>query len=418
MNKSLKEKNREKLLSSQTFCAKPFEHMFISNQGKQLPCCRARYTDENSLIDSKSMELLWNSEYLKSIRKHMIEGKRAQPCTVCYEKEDIGMKSSRQKKLIFSEPHDLNLKADGSLNLNVKSLDARVGSKCNIACRMCIPRSSYLLANEWKSSPIKRMRIVAQETSEMGIIDNSEDIKQILANEELELNHIHLAGGEPMLFLGKDSIFNDVSVEKLNKIELSLNTNLTLLPQSFLEKVKNFKLVKISASMDGYGKLNNYIRYPSKWESICKNLDILKMYAQSSDHLRIFSCITIQLYNVLSLAPLLEYLLSKDFSGEDINFNILDQPHYLNVRNLPIDAKQEACVRLEKFVRDSPAMDLVLSNKIKHLLSYINSDGENKNHSLSLFKVFTKYFDQTRGESIEKACPDLYSFVYSTSEGP
>ena len=58
-------------------------------------------------------------------------------------------------------------------------------------------------------------------------------------------------------------------------IDLSYNTNITLLPQGVAELWPQFKSVSLSCSIDGYGSLNEYIRRPSRWRDVDRHLHTL-----------------------------------------------------------------------------------------------------------------------------------------------
>ena len=53
---------------------------------------------------------------------------------------------------------------------------------------------------------------------------------------------------------------------------LRYNSNGLELPDKLFKLWEHFKEVRFNFSIDAYGERNNYIRYPSKWEEVAKNL--------------------------------------------------------------------------------------------------------------------------------------------------
>ena len=96
-----------------------------------------------------------------------------------------------------------------------------------------------------------------------------------------------------------------------HKMELDYNTNFTSVPQRALDMWKHFKQVNIGGSVDGVGAINNYIRHPSKWTQVTKNIN--KLDSESSDNVTCWLTFTWQILNVLNVTDLLEWILEQDF---------------------------------------------------------------------------------------------------------
>jgi sulfatase maturation enzyme AslB (radical SAM superfamily) len=160
-----------------------------------------------------------------------------------------------------------------------------------------------------------------------------------------------------------------------------------------------FKKVKINASVDAYGDLNRYIRYPTNWKLVEKNLAIFdEMQKDSRVTLQIH--ITVQMYNILHLDKLFDYLIDRNFT--DIYLNILNHPSYLNIRTLPLDLKLLASQRLEKYIK---------IKKVSGLISYMNS--EDWSNNINKFIQYTKTLDSSRGEDCRTVSPEVGRIVYA-----
>src|SRR5690606_17734570 len=113
---------------------------------------------------------------------------------------------------------------------------------------------------------------------------------------------------------------------------LKYNTNVTHLPEELMSCWMHFKRVRVNASVDAVGPLNEYIRYPSKWPKVLQNLKVLDNLATKNPHIHVSIHTTVQMYNVLYLTDILEYFSSTFKSIRPLPFaNILDHPEYLNI---------------------------------------------------------------------------------------
>ena len=62
---------------------------------------------------------------------------------------------------------------------------------------------------------------------------------------------------------------------------IEYNTNMTALPPRVLKMWEEFKQIRVGASIDGYGDVLEYQRWPIKWKQAKKNLEkvsLIKKY--------------------------------------------------------------------------------------------------------------------------------------------
>ena len=212
------------------------------------------------------------------------------------------------------------------------------------------------------------------------------------------IEEIYLTGGEPTLAISQYKLFDKlIELKVAHKIRLKYNTNLTNIPKKMLEYWNHFKRIKINASLDAYGDLNRYIRFPTAWESVEKSLAIFKQMSKDNKcNLQIH--ITVQAYNVLELDQLLQFLYDNEYS--DIYLNILNHPTYLNVRVLPEKLKKIATERLSKWLH---------VNKISGLINYMNSEDWHSDN-WNAFLQYTKTLDKSRNQDFFKLMPMFQEF--------
>ncbi len=91
------------------------------------------------------------------------------------------------------------------------------------------------------------------------------------------MRQVNLVGGEPMLIrqcmdINPTPCPNSVA----RNIVLSITTNGMVLPEGWLELAAQFRQVTMTFSLDGYGPISEYIRYPSNWSEILENINKFK----------------------------------------------------------------------------------------------------------------------------------------------
>src|SRR5207302_1496655 len=108
-----------------------------------------------------------------------------------------------------------------------------------------------------------------------------------------------------------------------------------------------FRAVKILASVDGYGPLNELIRYPARWSVIDRNLRDLDQNFERLGLSDVIVMTTVQIYNVMDLDPLYEYLATHFEKVCPLPQLInLHHPPYLRTQVLPPPLKAIARKRL------------------------------------------------------------------------
>jgi len=235
------------------------------------------------------------------------------------------------------------------------------------------------------------------------------------------LKHINFLGGEPLIvdehyeFLKKC-----IKFEVAQNIVLSYTTNLTVIKKELMGLWENFRHVSIGVSIDGVEKVNDYIRYPSKWENIQKNVEKIATFKDNiSMDLQIHS--TFQFLNVLDYDKLLEWT----FSLGDLGFwripfgNWVSYPEYYDAKLLPNNLKEVALEKINKFLDSKKDIiwDIgeqqwlgILQSNLKTLEKSFDEEEQQKN--IKTIKKYTKLLDLNRGQHIKDYIPELEKFIY------
>ena len=125
---------------------------------------------------------------------------------------------------------------------------------------------------------------------------------------------------------------------------------MTNIPDEYIEVWKKFKHVLIGFSIDGMGKQNEYMRAPSKWSHIIKNLHKLDdAVTTGASNIELNESITISIYNILHILDFLEWKITVgryEFKNvfQKCNNHMfahpLHDPGFLNTAIIPEHAKK------------------------------------------------------------------------------
>jgi sulfatase maturation enzyme AslB (radical SAM superfamily) len=183
-------------------------------------------------------------------------------------------------------------------------------------------------------------------------------------------------------------------------------------------------------SIDGIGKVNDYIRYPSQWSKIEKNL---KMLDQAEGNYKLWWASTIQVYNMVHLPEMMDWIIDQNFNrvnkaklGREIMTpHPLSRPHQLSIKIFPPESKRaikdifdEAIKKNRERVLNHPLYknenekvriayryERVLNNYTNIMMS------EDLSHLKERFWDHTRRLDEIHGTSFREVCPTTYELL-------
>ena len=221
--------------SNATFCVLPYIHHHIDVKKRTRLCC---FAEPNPKLES-----FGNEEYVK-LRKEMLQGKKIADCEFCWKTEAKNQVSHRQK--LFAKYKNLQTNIN---NKNIITTDYRFSNHCNFACVMCNHDNSTKWAIlDAVNNPVKEMEI-----------DIATD----------HLKYVYLAGGEPLIVPKFKQFVRNI--KNKNHTELVINTNLSKLDEQWIDILSQFKKKCLTVSVDAYGEICEYIRWPMDWKKFVSN---------------------------------------------------------------------------------------------------------------------------------------------------
>tara|TARA_B100000424_G_C22945450_1_gene503241 strand:- start:6600 stop:7895 length:1296 start_codon:yes stop_codon:yes gene_type:complete len=426
--------NLKKLISQTNFCPLPFIHVNCSITGYYRPCCNSEekfrfdpiiQTSDFTIENTSLLEAFYSKE-MYDIRKSFIENKKHTACNVCWNNEKLGFKSAR--KSYTTSNQYMNLMQEEPF---LSYIDVKFDNKCNLACRMCDPNSSNQL---WKTVDYffqKKLNLPAHiylilKGEKKGLIKTAErkknrnyfvekkteGILQILRQTNSKFFVLKITGGEP--FLSKNFLYLLDSLDKKEKekIYIKITTNGTKFYKNILNKIKDFKRVDFTISIDGTEKYYNYIRYPYTWNNLNKRVTNLIQYIKLNDlNWNINLACLVQSYNytdmhnVYNYKVFLESLLEKNICLT-YDFNVRPKKYNdANICVLPKEIIKEGTELYLEHVKDKnftqlfkncynnhEQVDIYRQKRFKNTL--LNLDNErNQDYKKVMTQKFVKWID-------------------------
>ncbi len=387
--------------SKSNFCIRPFNSVVISTDGAIRTCCQIQENSYN--IKNNNIEDYWNSNYLLGLRKKFLNDEKPKECKKCWDQEDNLLESHRsesnfQYKSIFKKNYVKNLELIKKNNLDYpEDIELSITNICNLSCQMCTGKSSSKLLIE--------NNFLKFENLEQGDYDLDEktklEIEKIITHDFKLLN---LRGGEPLVNKTIIKIIEKLVVTgKSKKMTLHITTNGTTCNNKIINLLREFENIRIMFSIESIGKFNDYIRYPSNWNDIEKNILAFKNLKNAYLYINT----VVQNLNLLYLEPLINFAnLNKIF----LHFSILSSPTYLEFDNLPLDLLKKSYENLNNIDKKK----LIHTKNIKEIIKLLKIKIDTHKHDKEKFTTFTgmiKKRDQYRKISIADYMPEIYNII-------
>jgi radical SAM protein with 4Fe4S-binding SPASM domain len=381
--------NAKEYLTKKSFCTLPWLGVYIQPDGDVRNCA---ITKENlGNINQEALVDILHGHVNQTIKKDMLDDVMHERCGHCHtleknQKFSPNAVSNRIWYLKTLASKDLNL-FDRPDNYKLKMLDLRWKNTCNFACLYCGPDLSSAWANEL-SLP-QRINDKALQQSLEFIYNNLDTVE-----------HIYLAGGEPLLIKENLVLLEHIYKTKPN-IDIRINTNLSVINNEIYNTLKKFQKVHWTVSVDGIGAEFEYVRYGGSWRRFIENLQQLRIDFEKINFNSTWCIMTS--HGVLEC---INFLQNLGFHENCFIVNPLDNPPEWHVANLPDHALDQLKQQiLNKLGQSDPSY--ALYNSLSLMLNYV-SIPFNKNIQAT-FDALNK-IDLRRNIDSSKIFTELYKF--------
>lgn len=370
------------------FCKLPFIEIQVSERTVK-PCCVFRPNTQTSLDN------YFNNPEMVEVKQKLLSGQAPDQCTTCVNREKIDGNSFR----IVAENSQPELSKEiiernDPTYFDIQGVSYTTSNVCNLKCLPCNGSASY-----GRGVELTKLKLIPNA----GTVMRNTDYSKLL---ELDFERLTVLGGEPFYDQITFDLLNDlVTSGKSQNIRVDINTNMTAITERHMDFLtRNFKHVLIKASIDGIGPVNDYLRYPSKWETIERNIELVKSYKDVS--LVVTSAISnlalIKFYQVVEWAADNQFNLFITTVGNPLLLTPTFLPAELKQQLLPIYQKLKEKLAGQVWSHTEQSIDSCI-----HMCSNTTTDTT----TWPDFKDWIGRHDAHRGTSVIATFPELIDYM-------
>lgn len=251
---------------------------------------------------ASSLEELDNSEWLREAKQKMSINEWPEQCRRCRDTEEVNgssvrLQSSDRHKLLQPKKKDYLIVA-GTLD-NV----------CNSACQTCNSVLSTKIGSLQSKNYVKT--------------NNYDRFWDLPQDRILEVD---VSGGEPTASKNYKKLLANLPA---NTKIVRMNTNGSRMIPELVEILERGIMVIVTISLDGIGKVHDYVRWPIKWEQFSQTVEQYLSLSEKYKLLNLDFWTTVSCLNVNDLTNIKDYAKGKNIPH---SWAYLDIPDVYNVR--------------------------------------------------------------------------------------
>jgi len=267
-------------------CMAPWTHTYLSPQTERRMCCASREPAQNfqQYIDTSAgsgkyipitLDEHWNGDHMRSVRKRMLSGETLPECEVCNDKLlNTSVYRDYFTHLFAHKLDDVYATTDdtGHTTMQPVSWDYRFSNLCNFKCRMCGDMLSSAWESEqrvhgmidWNNPKNNWMKpVIRDEIHQFQTTQVEHEFSQ--AVEQHRVEEVYWVGGEPLMYEQHWKYMSRIiELGDGPNVYARYNTNLSRVDYRgvnlYRDILSGLQDWQICASLDGTGKIGEYIR--------------------------------------------------------------------------------------------------------------------------------------------------------------
>jgi MoaA/NifB/PqqE/SkfB family radical SAM enzyme len=410
----------------------PFTGLATREDGAVKVCCRSAPVGN---IQENTLEEIWNNDTMRLVRKQVLHSERPEVCKPCFDLEDQGVESLRQRHIngvipearINLYPNAISTLTNSyTMPFEFPTMEIKLNNLCNLKCRMCNPLDSTNWTDWDKVVPFYKKEnnflvptinsLVNKPGKYIGAFDDTDNWWASFEKLLPHFRRVEFAGGEPLMDPQHYKIL-DMLKPYGKKIEIKYATNGTTLGISKGRTIHDywphFRSVAVNVSLDGIHGVYNYIRGNGDFDQVEANIKEIKKIPNVS---RVVGAFTAQAGNILQAAECIDYFINK--MGIVFYSHRVSYPNCLSAQVLPQELKDIAINRLKNVspqvdtwdaVKKNPLLGTVTHQQIKDNINYLQAKDQ---HNLwQDFLDFNYALDTTRNQNLLDAVPEFNLYV-------
>lgn len=371
------------------YCHLPWTELFVTKDSVS-PCCVFAGSVNGDT------EKYFESELLANLKQQMLVNQPPNACSHCSDRELENQHSFRLLHNNF-RPDLIDAVITDPTQNYIENISITTSNICNLKCLPCLS-SSYTRELE-----LKKLNLI----NYIPIVEHIDEVSTVAGKlKKINFKKLTVLGGEP--FYDKyciELLKNLVKNNKSKEIELDINTNCTSINKKIVDFLSdNFKFVQIKASIDGIGKVNDYLRYPSNWSDILTSLSLL----QDRENVNVIITTALSNLSLIRYYEVIEWALN--FGIVDLFLTPVSDPTEMAVINLPNNIKRSLETKYLKLKEKYLINNQLTDRTIYCIDTAINSCKELTDFDMSTTLGWLSMHDNLRGTDCFDVFPELNDY--------
>lgn len=367
------------------FCVAHWNGLYIKNNSTS-SCC---------VVAPKNMS---PNEFLESDQRKSLKSdsmtKVPEQCMGCWSNEQKGLQTVRIGISGLYPDYDKStvLSLDDK---TVEHLELRESNLCNFSCRMCNADDSVKFDREIRDNPELQQyynfstQKSMTESNWLQTLKIAENVKTLI-----------LTGGEPFLIKRYYELLEHlIRTERNTNISLRIFTNCSVYNKNMFDMLSKFDNMHLSMSIDAVGKVAEYQRYGTDWETVVSNIN---RYLEYPFMFNIHSTITA--YTILDFERLVDFYLELESKTNSLlpwTARSIRHPNQLKINNLNFELRVKAIKQIDNSVEKlkNHSNCRFVMQELASLKTQLISE---KKCDHTDFVKITKALDKSRNQSFEE----------------
>lgn len=375
------------------YCSFPWTGFSNDPDGRVRPCClfKGYISDDHGrdfYLQKNTVREIFTSGYMKDLRQQFRNGLKPAACQVCIRDEASGYTSKRMNYLNTSyELGEIDFDSDPEYPTQYQMI---LSNACNLKCRSCSPSHS----NSWQAE----FQAIWGHSGYRMPYGQSGDKNSVLWEDRnswmQKIRRLEVVGGEPFYIKQWQALWNELIDKRYSKdISLWASSNATIYAGDVIRRLQeNFKYVSVALSIDGLGRMYEYLRHPGRWSEVEKNI-----LAYHGTGMNFSYSHTIGWLNAWAV-PDFHVWAQANTPRFPIWNNIIHSPKHMSIVSMPESAKRLIDLRWRAHDWGTYQKDM------EGILNFMWSEQPSDDELRSRYQEFLRY-DAHRGENVLDVVP-------------